>query len=84
MYTMNQITIIASPALMPKLTTHRTARWLSRFPSRRRILEGCRRQLAEQNRLAPNCFFREAGRIHVNPDERFVCDGAGHGPHSRV
>ena len=83
MYSMNQLTIIGftgndaeahyttSGALVVTISVATKESW-----------KGRRRQLAEQNRLAPDCFFWQAGRVHAYADQRIVCDGAGRNPHA--
>jgi hypothetical protein len=57
MYTMNQLTIIGFTGNDAEAHYTQNGTRCDDLSRDKRVLEGRRRQLAEQNRLAPDCFF---------------------------
>ena len=64
MYTMNQLTIIGVTGNDAEAHYTPNGTRVVTISVATRVLEGRRRQLAVQNRLAADCLFRQAGGVH--------------------
>ncbi len=82
MYTMNQLTIIGFTGNDAEAHYTQNGTLVVTLQSRLKKHGRIPPASGRANRLAPDYFLRQAGRVHANTAQRLLCDGAGHIAHT--